>query len=124
MASRAEVEAVTVCPAASRMAHLRVTTCGSSSTQRILAIKGDVLNADALFEFMARLRRILAAAQKQLTKLPYSQPPVMLKSNKCAVSLRVAVPFALHTLGRVSRKPVYFRPSSQIGARWKKTILP
>src|SRR4029077_4835243 len=94
MASRAEVEAVTVCPAASRMAHLRVTTWGSSSTQRILAIKGDVLNADALFEFMARLRKILAAAQEQLTKLPYSQPRMMLKSNKSRFSLRFAVLFS------------------------------
>src|SRR5947209_7996164 len=42
MASRAEVEAVTTCPAASRMAHFNVTTWGSSSTQRILAIGGSL----------------------------------------------------------------------------------
>src|SRR5271169_3191889 len=40
MASRAEVDAVAVWPACARIAHLSVTTCGSSSTQRILAISG------------------------------------------------------------------------------------
>src|SRR5215468_4080486 len=39
IASRAEVEGVTVWPAASRMAHFSLTTEGSSSTQRILAIR-------------------------------------------------------------------------------------
>src|SRR5215472_18917641 len=39
IASRADVEGVTVWPAASRMAHFSLTTEGSSSTQRILAIK-------------------------------------------------------------------------------------
>src|SRR5437588_10240678 len=38
MASLAEVEGVASCPAASRMAHFRVTTWGSSSTHRIFAI--------------------------------------------------------------------------------------
>src|SRR5580698_252517 len=39
IASWAEVDGVTWCPAASRMAHLSVTMFGSSSTQRILAIR-------------------------------------------------------------------------------------
>ena len=38
MASCAEVAAVTVCPAASKIAHFRVTTWGSSSMQRMRAI--------------------------------------------------------------------------------------
>jgi S-adenosylmethionine/arginine decarboxylase-like enzyme len=59
------VEAVTVCPADSRMAHFKVTTCGSSSTQRILAILGTSLTLTRL-SVQARLRRIIAAAQSSL----------------------------------------------------------
>src|SRR5512142_1978621 len=47
MASCAEVDAVTVCPAASRIWHFRVTTWGSSSTHRILDI-GRVLRSATL----------------------------------------------------------------------------
>src|SRR5437899_10607391 len=45
MASRADVHAVTECPADSKMARLRVTTWGSSSTQRMLAIQGSASTA-------------------------------------------------------------------------------
>src|SRR5262249_32115831 len=69
MASRAELEAVTVWPAASRMAHFSLTTEGSSSTQRILAIK--------VLQTMRRRNRAGGCLRKE------TEPRAALFSSSC-----------------------------------------
>src|SRR5215472_10107809 len=122
MASRAEVEAVTMCPAASRMAHFKVTTCGSSSTQRILAI---AMSFNAGAPLSARIREIWGCqTSRALAGLFSGSHYVEVKSftsgtfMPSTLSHRSGIPdFLSYGLGLGEQQQVVRAPGLGIGSR-------
>src|SRR3954462_11083747 len=105
MASWAELEAVTVCPALSKMAHFKVTTCGSSSIQRIRAMRtGSSSLVDTLYD----------AQKGAVDKVPPKRqglgwPPILEEAHpSCQIQpclALLAYRFRLREQQKVSRPP-------------------